>query len=139
MKRLLAVLLLLCLLPVLSFAENDPIVGCWYFFYDSSLAPELSSLYPDMDKEVSVYFFNADGSIYVLDAQISDNNCSPSYSVSDKWQLVNDMYVVSLVGIGKTYANVSDDSLFIKILDSDYFVTYKKLYPFDYYSDFVRK
>lgn len=140
MKKLFCILLILFLIPVFSFADDpDPIIGCWYLYYDSSLAPELSSSFPDTDKAIGVYIYNSDGTIYVLEADISDNKCTPKFGVHGKWQNINGLYVVSTIGAGKTTAIVTDDALYLKILDSDLSVAYKKMHYFDPYADYIRK
>lgn len=141
MKKILILFSVLLFIPLLSFAESpDPIVGCWYLYYDSLKTPEMYSAFPDKDNALSVYYFNSDGSIYVLNADVSDNKCTPSYGFSGKWQNINGLYVVSMIGSGKTTALVNDDELLLKILDvDDYYVRYKKLLYFDPYMDYVKK
>ena len=141
MKRMFCLLLALLLVPLVAFSDDqDPIVGCWYIFYDSYVAPEMSSIFPGTDKSLSILFFNKDGTVYDLYAEIVDDNCTPEYAVAGKWQLINDLYVFSIIGTGRRIVTVTPDALYVKLPDADDLcITYKRMYTFDPYTDYVRK
>lgn len=142
MKKLLCVLLIVALLlPSAVLAdETDPIVGCWYLYYDFSLYPELKSLFPDYDKLICVYWFSESGVIYGAGATIVGTEGTPDYSAAGKWSKSGDSYTIGFIGSGECSGLLEGDSLFYEA--DGYpgcYMRLNRLYPFNPYKDLVRK
>lgn len=142
MKKLLCVLLIaVLLLPSAVMAEEtDPIIGCWYIFYDKAIAPEMASAFSGSDIALSVYQFSSSGIVYAINAQVIGTDGTADYSSAGKWVKNDSDYTVSIIGIGECPSFVQDDSLYLQIPGVDsFFMKLKKLYPFDPYKDYIRK
>ena len=141
MKRFLCLLFVLVLFPVVSFGDDpDPIVGCWYMYYDKAFTPEMESAFPGVDKMICVYVFSENGTINLTGTQVIGADGTPEYSVGGKWEKSGSSYMVSLIGYGKCKTLVDNDCLMLEIESAPgYYMVLKKMYPFDPYNDYVRK
>lgn len=142
MKKLFCILLIVALLlPSAVFADDpDPIVGCWYMYYDKSVAPEMESAFENADIAVSFYFFNDSGVIYALNAQIVGKDGTSAYVPSGKWSKADYGYNIGLIGYGESSGFIENDSLLYEIPNApNYYIKLKHLYSFDPYKDYVRK
>lgn len=145
MKKLIILFLVLALaVPAAAMAaDRDPIVGCWYMFFDSKVTPEISSIFSGVDKEISIYDFLENGIIMMLDLSVKDEQGTPTYSAAGKWSKENDMYKYSIIGLGEESAYIKDQDLFLRIPgDSSAVSIYMKLHHMEFfnpYADYVRK
>ena len=116
MKRFVCILFVILFLPVVALADSpDPIVGCWYMYYDKSVAPEMETAFPDADIAVTLYFFNESGIIYAINSQASGAYGSAEYASSGKWVKNDYGYTVSIIGFGECTSYLQDDSLLLQI------------------------
>ena len=140
MKRLIAFVMILSLLiPAAAFADDpDPIIGCWYLYYNRSAAPEMESAFPGVDQVPGVYIFYDDGVIYELGIQLVGKTGEPSYVSCGKWEKSGSRYSVSIIGISQGDAILDGDSLFTQVQDNYYFKLHKLL-PFSPFTDLVVK
>lgn len=142
MRKMFCLLLIVCLLiPSAVFADDtDPIIGCWYAYYDKAIAPEMESAYPDADRYYSVYLFHENGLVYCGGAKIAGTTGTPEYGSCGKWSKADYQYNVGVIGLGEGNAYIDGDSLFVEITDSNgYYMRLRKLLPFNPYQDFVKK
>ena len=142
MKKLLCILLIVALfLPSAVLAdETDPIVGCWYFFYDMAVTPEMQSAFPEYDKLIGIYWFSESGIIYGLGLQIVGTDGTPDYSSVGKWTKSGDSYIIGLIGTPECSGILEGDSLFYEA--NGYpgcYMRLNKMYPLNPYKDLVRK
>ena len=142
MKKLFCLfLIVLLVLPSAVFAEDpDPIIGCWYLYYDKTSTPEMESAFPGSDKVVCVYLFHENGVVYVTGATITGTTGEPEFSSCGKWEKTDYQYKVSLIGMGEGRSFIENDSLFIEVQENTgMYMKFYKLYPFNPYKDYVRK
>ena len=142
MKKLLCILLIaVLLLPSAVLADDpDPIVGCWYMFYDKNVAPELEPSYPGLDLYYSIYYFHESGVVYCGGVQISDTAGTPEYSSCGKWKKTDYQYEIGIIGLGEGKAFIENNELYSEIPGANgYYMRLHKLIPFNPYQDFVRK
>lgn len=140
MKKLFAaVLILALLLPAAVLAEGrDPIIGCWYAYFDGEIYPEIKAAYGNIDNELSVYYFNADGSIYTLDNTIIDGSAEPTFAACGKWEIINGVYQFSIIGMGTGDIHLSGDELHAAIPGTELYMVMHKIIPFNPYADYIR-
>ena len=142
MKKLITLILALALLlpSAASLADDpDPIVGCWYMYYDKKFAPELSFAMGDTDKEVSVYLFSEDGLIYLLDGVVAGNQCTPTWTSAGKWGKKESGYTFSIIGMSSGELLLEDDSIWVEAASNHVakaYMRFRKLFPFDPYNDY---
>ena len=142
MKKLLCFLLIVSLfVPSAVMADApDPIVGCWYLYYDKAATPEMESAFPGFDKVICVYVFSDNGIINVTGASISGSSGTPEYSPAGKWVKDGDTYRISLIGYSENALSYCEnDSILLNINDSNFYMKLKKLYNFNPYQDYVAK
>ena len=142
MKKLFCLLLVLLFVPIVAFSDDlDPIVGCWYMYYDKAKTPEMESLFENYDKLISIYIFNESGVVYIAGASIAGTEGTPEYTPAGKWEKTGDSYRVSLIGfVENALSYCEDDSLLISPDESTgAYMRFKKLYYFNPYQDIVRK
>ena len=139
MKRFLCLLAVLMLFPFVSFSEEtDPIVGCWYLYYNKSTTPEMESSFPGSDIVISIYQFSDSGIVYEMTTQVVNKDGTSSYSSAGKWAKNDYGYTVSIIGLGESTSYIQDDSLLLQIPNAaSYYMKLKKLYPFNPYKDYV--
>ena len=143
MKKLLCVLLIVALLiPAAVLADDpDPIVGCWYMYYDKLFCPEMESSFPGVDKTICVYIFSESGINNITGARVIGSTGTPEYSAGGKWKKTADGYEISLIGYGEnTPSFIQDDYLCLAIQGlSGYYMRFRKMYPFNPYQDYIKK
>ena len=141
MKRFFCLLFVLIFFPVVSFCDGlDPIVGCWYMYYDKVFTPEMESAFPGVDKTICVYVFSENGTINLTGAQVVGAEGTPEYSVGGKWEKSGGSYLVSIIGYGECKSIIENDSLLLEIESAPgYYMALRKMYPFNPYKDYVRK
>ena len=139
MIKLLAVLLIFALLlPALALADDlDPIVGHWYFLYDSNVSPELAPNFGDYDFIILVYSFLADGTILQAEIDVKDKSGTPFSSAAGKWEKDGYNYSFSIIGFGSGKAFIENDCLLLETQTPNIYLRVRKLAPFDAYSDYV--
>ena len=140
MKKMLVVLLILALsLPVTAFATDiDPIVGQWYFAFDSVASPEFAANFAPYEKVIGIYLFQENGTVMCLELDILDGAGTPTYLAQGKWEKDGDQYHCSIIGFGEGAATIEDDSLLLGIESaSGVFIRFRKLIPFNPYKDYV--
>ena len=134
MKKLFCALLVLMLLPIISFADESP-VGCWYFLYDKEKYPEFSENYHDADLVFIIYVFSSDGSISILENYVTGKTGSPTYKTVGFWSTSDSGYQYGIVGFGKGEIFIKDDMLHMQVPDSNYYMELMKITPFDPYDN----
>lgn len=141
MKKLFCLLLVLLLVPFASLAaDRDPIVGCWYMYYDKSVTPEIESVFPDYDQLICIYVFTESGVINVTGAFVVGSVGTPDFSSCGKWEKDGDHYKISLIGYAENALSYCEnDCVLLNINDSNYFMRLRKLYSFNPYQDYVVK
>lgn len=138
MKKIICVLLVLLLLPIIAFAD-DEIVGSWYWYFDKNCYPELASNYEDSDFIMCIYTFWADGTVSLTDNVVKDKVGDPSFGASGKWEKDDSVYNVSLVGLGVGNCFIENDYLYILMESPDKYAIFRRMIPFNPYTDYVRK
>ena len=141
MRKLLCLLLVLLFVPLVSFADDrDPIVGCWYMYYDKSVTPEMESAFPGYDQLICIYIFNESGVVNVTGASVVGTVGTPEYTPAGKWSKDGDHYKISLIGYAENAISYCEnDCILLNINDSNYYMKLKKLYNFNPYQDYVAK
>ena len=117
MKKLLVIILAVALiLPAAALMEErDPIIGAWYMFVDTTLYPEIKGAYNNNDFIYDVYFFTAEGSIYMLDMNMKGSDSNATVTVAGRWQKSNDKYIASIVGIGENELMLEGDTIILDL------------------------
>lgn len=141
MKKLLALILIVVLaVPASALAaDQDPIVGSWYMYYEKSLSPEFADLFQNSDFVVCVYIFTEDGSIVCTESDITGKSGNPIISAAGKWSNENGEYSYSIVGLGTGKALIDEESILVQLQNSNLYMKFRKLIPFDFYADYVTK
>lgn len=141
MKKLFCLLLVLLLVPLVAFSdEQDPIVGCWYIYYNKSITPEMESIYPDCDICFTIYVFDNSGVVYASNSIILGTAGKSEYSTAGKWEKTESGYNIGLLGVGEGNAFIENDYLLLAVQNtSDYYAKFRKLYNFNPYKDYVRR
>lgn len=149
MKKLLCLLLVLCMFPFVSLADDpDPIVGFWYVIYDVSQYPEdmqaafrenihiRDSLY-----ETHVFWFTENGEIYSSTTHFrthqSEANGSGIIGTWSKGKKGKYTTVISST-ISLDSAYIENGILYAKYL-TDYYVAFRKMEPLDFSKDLRNK
>ena len=142
MKRLLIILLALALvLPVSAFAaDTDPIVGQWYFAFDSVATPEFAYNFAPYDKVIGIYLFLESGTVMCLELDLQNETGTPTYVAQGKWEKVDDQYNYSIMGFGEGTAILEEDTLLLGLQNANGIcVRLRRLIPFNPYKDYVYK
>jgi len=140
MRKLITITLILALLiPAAALADDqDPIIGCWYLYYDAYIYPEFASTYGNVESEVSIYYFLPNGSIMLLDNPIKGESSTPTYSGCGRWQKTDNGYTYSLVGLGEGDARITDNGVELQLPGSTVYMVMRSLIPFNPYADYIR-
>lgn len=141
MKKLLTLILAVALiLPAAAMAEDrDPIVGCWYMFFDGDMYPEAKFAFGDCDNEISVYYFKQDGTIMMLDNTVTGGTGNPIYTLCGRWEIRNGEYYISIISLGEGKTILDGDVLKIPAFSVDnIFVIIHRIIPFNPYADYAR-
>ena len=141
MKKLLVMILILAMiLPVAAWAETDPIVGSWYFLYDKSAYPEMSSLFEGYDIAFSIYWFMENGTIMSTDLSATGESGNTKYAAAGRWRKTDSGYSYSIIGSGEGTAVLDGDELFLTISGKEnLYMMIRRMIPFNPYKDYVRK
>ena len=140
MKKFLCLILIAALLiPVAAFAD-DSIVGTWYMLYDKNKVPEMASNFQNCDLVIATYSFLPDGSVYLAEHDVTDNNSVPLSAVAGKWEAAAFDYSYSVIGLGSGKAIVDKDEIFLEINSASHlYLKLRRMLPYDPYSDYVLK
>lgn len=143
MKKLLCFLLIVSLfVPSAVIADDpDPIVGCWYLYYDKSITPEMESAFPGYDKLICIYIFSDSGVINLTGASIVGSVGTPEYTPGGKWVKDGDHYKISLIGFAENAASYCENDCILLSIEgtNGICMKLKKLYNFNPYQDYVMK
>lgn len=138
MRKLITVILVLALLlPALALAEQDPIVGYWYAYYDGAVYPEFMQSFGNYDSAISLYYFAENGSIILLENDMKDGSATPTFTSCGKWEKKLFSYNFSIIGLGEGTIELQTDTM--KIAPSSYNgmkMTLRKIISFNPYKDF---
>jgi hypothetical protein len=137
MKKLIALILAaVVLFAAAAVAEDrDPIVGYWYMLYDSGITPEFKSTLPGVRTEISAYDFRADGTIFLLDNTVADDDTSSqSYAACGKWSKSGSGYTYSIMGTGEGEIVIKDDVMYMQIAPQ-YYMKIRKMIVLNPYTD----
>ena len=140
MKKVFAFLLAVCLLlPACAPAEDrDPIVGCWAMLIDGEKYPEFMQSFGNYDSMMSIYYFLSNGTIMLLENDVTNGTAQPYYTSSGKWEKSGNVYKCSIIGIGSCTMTLRAETAIFE-LESTPGVSMKLRYirPFDPYSDYI--
>lgn len=138
MKRLITLILILALaVPALTFAEDkEPIIGCWYLFFDSKVTPEFASAFENYDYIIAVYTFLEDGTIACTENDVKNGSGTPLFSAAGKWEKDGSKYKCSIIGFGEGSSYVEEDALFIQTQTPNTYLKLHKLIPLNPYADY---
>ena len=137
MKKLIALLLLLALVPAAVIADaTDPIVGSWYAYFDGDVNPELLPLFDGVEKDVTFYTFLSSGTIIGSETKITGTNGTAQVQIVGKWSVSGGEYNVSIIGYGEGRAYLSDDGLLIPV-GNGLMARIRKLVPINPYQDYT--
>lgn len=138
MKKLFAVILVSVLLMTVSFAESaDPIVESWYMFYNRNVTPEFADSFGAYERIISVYTFNADGTISCLEHDYDGTaSSSPMYMGVGKWEHDGINYKYSIIGMGEGTAIVKDGSLYLGLNNNAIYLRLNRLVTLNPYADY---
>ena len=142
MKKLITVILILTLiLPAAASADDpDPIVGNWYFLYDKSKCPELSSTFNGLDLAISVYWFTENGIIYSSEVSVLGEKGTTGYSPVGKWEKDDSGYHYSIIGIGESNLILENDEMLLNLpTNPTFYMRIRRMLPFNPYQDYVIK
>lgn len=143
MKRLLALLVVFCLIPLCALGDDtsdNPILGGWYMFLRSKDLPSDPSL-ENVAQAVMIVTFEENGNItfseldYNKDGSISTNEPS----AVGKWEKDGSDYVSSILTVGKDKMFFENDLLYIMLFNSSTYVGLRKMEPMDVYTNIYRK
>ena len=121
MKKLLIVILAMALLlPAVTLADPDPIVGAWYVFYDANVHSEVRTWINGCDSSLFIFYFDESGDIYQNTISRTYLNFAPASTQIGKWAAGTDgHYVISIVGRGETFDAYFDNEDMIAQLGGD--------------------
>ena len=141
MKKLITVILILALiLPAAAIAENDPVVGNWYFLFDASDYPELASMFDNVDIAFSVYWFTESGTIMSTELSVTEGTGTTNFVSAGRWSKENTGYKYSIIGLGEGKGILEGDNLFLSIQNAEgVYMMMRRMVPFNPYNDYVRK
>lgn len=132
MKKLLCLLLVLLLVPLVSFADDqDPIVGIWYMCSD--FVDE-----PDIYLEFYIFIFTSEGSIISSMYDLSDDGTTTmkDYHVLGAWTKDDDKYYINWCFKGAEELVFDKETMFFPITD-EYKLRAHKMERINYVKDFV--
>lgn len=143
MKRFFLFILVLLLFPFSSFSESaDPIVGCWYLFFDCK---ELNEIIPEsFDKDYTyaliMLVFNENGNILGTEIEYTlSTGKSGNTAYLGKWEKDGSNYKTSFFANGVEKAWFEDDLLYICILNSSQYYGFHKMQTLDLYNNIYNK
>jgi len=137
MKKLIVIILALALiLPVVSLADPDPIVGSWYVFYNASVFPETQSWMNNNDAGYWIYIFDESGDIYYYTMMRSGLVFTPQSGQIGKWIKKDNEYSISKLGYGEGFRAYFDGTdLFAQFGTNSTFYRLRRMDAFDPYND----
>ena len=137
MKKLITIIMILAfLLPAAAMAEEDPIVGAWYLYFDSNVSPEFKQNFGN-DFIVSVYLFMKDGTILMTETDILDGSSQPMFGSAGKWSKETKDYKYSIVGLGEGKLFLEDERMNLQLNGTTSYMQFRKMYPFNPYQDYI--
>ena len=140
MKKIIAMLLILLLIPVCVPAEEDPAVGTWYFYMTYDNAPN-SKDFADYLCTVYHLFVLPSGDLaqFELDIKKDSSTESNAYDIVGKWERTGSgEYKFSLLGVGEYPAYLKGEDLHVCLYEGVYYILHK-MAPINWYKDLYRK
>jgi len=140
MKKILSLILaVLLLIPAAAPAEDpDPIVGLWYVLGDKYIYPELMDGIGDYDTYLSVYYFNSDGTVSLLDSAVKDGKGTPEFTTAGKWFFKDNQYSYRIIGIGEGTMKYDQEKDLLKVYaeGTNMYMSVRRIVPFNPYKDY---
>lgn len=130
MKKLLAVVLILALaLPALALADQDDIVGTWYFY--SGLADD-----PVLYFEIDTIHFSPEGNIFSSRYTVSSSGVTTckDYNIIGFWTKEDGHYYINLGLNGAEEIDIENNTVFFPVSES-YKLRFTKMKPVNYVID----
>ena len=140
MKKLITIILVLALLlPAAALSEQDPIVGTWYLYVSIPGSPMEGEI-TDYDSAVSLLVFSEEGKIYFLELDFAGSNLTDNgLKTIGKWEKKESGYELSIVSVGISDALIRDGNLYAAIFSTELYMMYRKMEPFNFYTEMYRK
>ena len=143
MKKLLCVLILICVLPSAIAEEGitpDPILGCWYA--DMELNGDIVIKgYEEYTRFLLVLSFESTGEIIRFEIDYNGKTTETSGpTVVGRWErTAQGEYMLSVLALGKEKAYIIDDNLYAIAVVKNMYYCFHKMMPFDWYQDMYIK
>lgn len=139
MKRLIAIVLIICSLSVFAYAETDPAIGMWYYLLDNNLYPEFVSNFGDFNYMLIALAFLDNGTIIEFDSTVTDGSPSQECSLTGRWSKDGDTYKYSLFGIGEGTFTIDGDNLYMHITTEgvSFTMRYHRIITLNPYTDYT--
>lgn len=136
MKRFFLLILVLLLLPVISFSEEpDPIVGSYYILLNLTGTPFESSA-DGIVTSVFVVTFDDSGRVYYLEQDFyDDKSTSKDPRMIGEWKKEDSKYIVSILYVGTKEAYFENDILYVALFVKDQYYALRKMTPIDLYEE----
>ena len=137
MKKLLSVVLLLCLLiPAACAEEQDPITGAWYIMLDYSEYPATAET-AGKDYMLYIMIFEPSGRISAVSGESLQTTGLYAYgSTVGTWEKNGDAYTVSLIGVGINSAEFSGDRLLVQMTENVWY-SMRRMDLANWYTDMI--
>lgn len=137
MKRLLSVLLIL--LISCGSALSEDVVGVWYANIDPSLAPDPSSM-DNITHAIMICVFEESGEIIVSEVDYKGTKAEFIESGTiGKWEKEGNTFYTSIIAVGKDKVIFEDGMLYASIFNDKTYIGMRRMEPFDFYYNILRK
>ena len=136
MKRLLALFLVFVfVLPVCAFADQDPIIGCWYMFVDvNETSKEL--IEQGYVFSLLLFYFAKDGDIYYQEIDFKDSTSeADTLNKLGKWERKGSGYSLSIYGVGVNDSFIDNDQMYVCFLVEKTYHLLRKMSFFNLYNE----
>ena len=123
-------LLVLLLVPLISFAEDqDPIIGTWYV-YTGPLENYHAYL------EFNIFHFKPDGTIFNSQYDLDENGVTTTkdFKTVGLWTKENDIYFINFAMQGPHETTIENNTMFIPV-STEYMIRVKRMDPINYTLD----
>ena len=141
MKKLITIILILALaVQCVAYAEDDSIVGYWYFYVDRDAYPEYMANLGDYDYVLIAYFFSKDGVVFLLENDIKGGSSTPSFISCGKWEQSEDgKYSAQMIGLGTCEITVKDNNdMYLSLPQSNNIkMRLRRMFQFNPYTDYI--
>lgn len=136
MKKLLAVVLVLVLaFPVLSLADQDPIIGCWYMLVDIK-DTSIELIESGYVFSVLLFHFTQNGEIYFQEIDFKDSTSDANDPIKlGKWERKGSGYSLSIIGVGVNDSFIENNQMYACVLGDGLYHLLRKMTFFNLYTE----